>query len=148
MNNVIFIAGPEIIEDGQEQSVERFKSSISSNENVQNCFTVGNGHDKIDISQVGEALELARKEQQKVTIIINMHGTMKDGQFYFINGNEWISSKKLFAMIGSKFKGQAVDVVVATCNAAGSIKDKNLLPRGSVIRSCNISRKSCSDARN
>ena len=44
-----------------------------------------------------------------------MHGTEKEGQFYFINDNSYISSRELFEMVNSKFK------------------DKDLLPKGSYV---------------
>lgn len=132
MRNVIVIAGPGETAFGSED-ITKLTENIKSDSRTTLC--IGNGNDEINNIDIVNGLEEIAKDDRKTTVVIEMHGTVKENQFYFINGNSYISSKELFKMISSAWEEntKSIDVVVMSCHSGACLADKNILPRGSVI---------------
>lgn len=134
MRDVFIIAGPGGMAYGKEE-IDLLNSHISSNNNASEVSIVGNGEEKLELEEISKQLSSVAQTTLPVTIIIQMHGTVKEGQFYFINGDERISSKNLFTMISQKFTDKPVDIFVSSCHSGACLDDKDFLPKESVVRS-------------
>lgn len=133
MRNIMIIAGPGDLAYGDKE-VEKMAKNISGDSRTVIC--IGNGTDEVKSADLLEQLEKMAKNGNPTTIIIHMHGTNKNGQFYFINGDQYVSSKELFEKIGFIFGERAVDMVVTACNGGACLGDVDLLPKGSVVGAC------------
>lgn len=134
MRDVFIIAGPGGMAYGKEE-VNLLNSHISSNNNSSEVSIIGNGEEELELEKISEQLSSVAQTTEPVTIIIQMHGTVKEGQFYFINGDERISSKDLFGMISQKFADKPIDILVSSCHSGACLADKDILPKESVVRS-------------
>ena len=133
MRDVFIIAGPGGMAYGKEE-VNLLNSHISSNNNSSEVSIIGNGEEELELEKISEQLSSVAQTTEPVTIIIQMHGTVKDGQFYFLNGDERISSKDLFSMISQKFADRPIDILVSSCHSGACLADKDILPKESVVR--------------
>lgn len=131
MRNVLVIAGPGEEAFGNEE-IDLLTSNIEQ-DNSRRMLCVGNGVEKIENGAIASKLEEISQNGDDTTIIIQMHGTEKEGQFYFINDDSYISSRELFEMVNSRFKDKPVDIVITSCHSGACLKDKDLLPKGSVV---------------
>ena len=131
MRNILVIAGPGGEAFGNEE-INLLTTNIEQYDS-RRILCVGNGVGKIENGAIASKLEKISQNGDDTTIIIQMHGTEKEGQFYFINDNSYISSQKLFKMINSRFKDKPVDVLITSCHSGACLKDKDLLPKGSVV---------------
>lgn len=130
MRNVLVIAGPGGAAFGNEQ-ITKLTNNVKSD--LRTIMCIGNGNDKINNTDISNKLEDISENEHATTVIIYMHGTDKNGQFYFVNGDSYVSSKELFGMIGSRFENSAVDIVIVSCHSGACLRDKDLLPEGSII---------------
>ena len=131
MRNVLVIAGPGEEAFGNEE-IDLLTSNIEQ-DNSRRMLCVGNGVEKIENGAIASKLEEISQNGDDTTIIIQMHGTEKEGKFYFINDDSYISSRELFEMVNSRFKDKPVDIVITSCHSGACLKDKDLLPKGSVV---------------
>lgn len=131
MRNVLVIAGPGGEAFGNEE-IDLLTSNIEQ-DNSRRMLCVGNGVEKIENRAIASKLEEISQNGDDTTIIIQMHGTEKEGQFYFINDDSYISSRELFEIVNSRFKDKPVDIVITSCHSGACLKDKDLLPKGSVV---------------
>ena len=131
MRNVLVIAGPGGEAFGKKE-IDLLTTNIQQDDS-RKMSCVGNGVEQIKNEDIANKLEVISHNENPTTIIIEMHGTEKQGQFYFINGDSYISSKELFEIIKSKFKNKSVDILITSCHSGACLHDKDLLPDGSVI---------------
>ena len=131
MRNVLVIAGPGGEAFGKKE-IDLLTTNIQQDDS-RKMSCVGNGVEQIKNEDIANKLEVISHNENPTTIIIEMHGTEKQGQFYFINGDSYISSKELFEIIKSKFKNKSVDILITSCHSGACLHDKDLLPEGSVI---------------
>ena len=134
-DNILILAGNGKNAFGKQEISELYnniKDSISNKDNI-NVELVGNGVDEINLNEMKKKLGSMKKS--KKTILIQMHGTIECGQFYFINGDVKISSQVLFSDIAQVVGNKPVDIIVSSCHAGGCLKDKDILPKGSFVRS-------------
>lgn len=138
MRDVFIIAGPGGMAYGKEE-IDLLNNNILSNDNANGVSIVGDGETTLKLEDISEQLTSVAQTTEPVTIIIQMHGTVKDGQFYFLNDDERISSKYLFSMISQKFADRPIDILVSSCHSGACLADKDILPKESVVR-CIIAR--------
>lgn len=131
MRNVLVIAGPGGNEFGKKE-IDLLTTNIQQDDS-RKMSCVGNGVEQIKNEDIANKLEVISHNENPTTIIIEMSGTEKQGHFYFINGDSYISSKELFEIIKSKFKNKSVDILITSCHSGACLHDKDLLPEGSVI---------------
>lgn len=131
MRTVLVIAGPGGEAFGKKE-IDLLTTNIQQDDS-RKMSCVGNGVEQIKNEDIANKLEVISHNENPTTIIIEMHGTEKQGQFYFINGDSYISSKELFEIIKSKFKNKSVDILITSCHSGACLHDKDLLPEGSVI---------------
>ena len=73
-------------------------------------------------------------EEQPLTIIMNTHGSVKDGHFEFIMDSKLnLSSQKLFSLISLKIPNKSIDLFTPACHGGGMLSDKDILPLGSTL---------------
>ena len=134
MRDIFIITGPGGMAYGKEE-IDLLNSYILANDNANDISIVGDGKTRIKLEEVFKQLSSISKTTRQITIIIQMHGTVKDSQFYFMNEDERISSKDLFYMISQQFNDRKVDIFISSCHSGACLADKDILPKGSVVRS-------------
>ena len=73
-------------------------------------------------------------EEQPLTIIMDTHGSMKNGHFEFImDSNSSLSSQKLFSLVSLKIPNKSIDLFTPACHGGGMLSDKDILPLGSTL---------------
>jgi hypothetical protein len=116
------------------KTVEKYSANLSA-VNGGNVFAIGDGINGIGENEIEQFQnELAStKPGQAVTIIIQSHGAMKDGQFSFCLGanDKRVTSKKLFDLINTATNGKPVDIFTEACHGGGAMRDIGALPKGS-----------------
>jgi len=116
-----------------DKTVEKYSSKLSGL--GVDLTTIGNGLQGLgekEIEQFCKVLEDV-KVGQDVTLLVQSHGVMKDGQFGFCLGknDKPISSKKFFDLINAHIDGKPVDIFTEACHGGGAMDDVNILPKGS-----------------
>ena len=106
-------------------------SKLNGRDDVE-MISVGNGSIDITIGDIECALAKL-DANEKITIIIQCHGVIKNGKFHFILGEDAkISSSELFEVISDKV-GCPVDIFTPACYGGGMMRDRGKLPAGSVL---------------
>lgn len=73
-------------------------------------------------------------EEQPLTIIMNTHGSMKNGYFEFIMDNySRLSSKNIFTLISQKITNIPIDILTPACHGGGMLSDRDILPLDSTL---------------
>ena len=73
-------------------------------------------------------------ENQPLTVIMNTHGSIKNGYFEFLmDNNSRLSSKDLFSLISQKMTNTPVNLFTPACHGGGILYDKDILPVSSTL---------------
>ena len=106
--------------------------------------TIGNGLQGLGENEIDELCSALKgaKQGQPITLLIQSHGIMKNGQFGFCLGEngKLVTSKKLFNLINASTGGKAIDIFTEACHGGGAMDDIDMLPKGSVY-GCLVDKK-------
>lgn len=136
---VILISGNGGLAFGQKE-VATFVDKLTQLDNVD-LEVVGNGEQNLTIDEISQSLDTVLPEQD-VTIIIQSHGTMKDGFEFCIGDDFSMSSKELFRLIKIKLENKPIDIFTNACHGGGMLLDKEELAEGSILVSLTSSEES------